>query len=323
MTYLRSSLGAIVLLALACSKPGAPEPTISAGTSPDKPPWVVATTGMVADAARVVGGAAVPVRALMGPGVDPHLYKASAGDVSRMSEADLILYSGLHLEGAMTEVFERMQGRKPTRAVAERIPQDRLLAGQGYAGAHDPHVWFDVGLWRYAVEATRDALVEADPEHAEGYRTRATAYLAELDALDRWVKEQVATLPPARRVLVTAHDAFEYFGRAYGVEVRGLQGISTATEAGTADVRALADFLIARQIPALFVESSVPRRTIEAVQAAVEARGARVSVGGSLYSDALGDPDGPAGTYAGMVRTNVETIVRALAGAAPAAGSAE
>ena len=273
---------------------------------------VVATTSIIADIAREVGGDRVDVTGLMGPGIDPHLYKASEGDVQRLAGADLVLYNGLHLEAKMADVLERMHGSVRTVAVADAIPKDRLLAPPEFGGAYDPHVWHDPGLWRLAVERTRDALVEADTANAAIYRANATRYLTTLDSLDAWVRVETQRVPEATRVLVTAHDAFNYFGRAYGVEVRGLQGISTATEAGTADVRALADFIAERRIPAIFVESSIPRRTIEAVQAAVRARGHDVAIGGQLFSDALGDAGTPAGTYEGMIRHNVGTLVNAL-----------
>jgi len=275
---------------------------------------VVATTGMVADAAVRVGGERARVEALMGPGVDPHLYKASAGDVSRLEQADLVLVSGLHLEARLGDVLQNVAGRVRAVAIAESIDPGDLLEAPGGGGQHDPHVWFDVALWSVAVGATGEAFAALDPERAAEYRARADAYRSELAELDGWIAREAAALPPERRVLVTAHDAFAYFGRRYGFEVRGLQGISTAAEAGTADVQALADEIAARRLPAIFVESSVPPRTIEAVQAAVRARGHEVRIGGSLYSDALGNPDGPAGTYPGMVRANVETIVSALRG---------
>jgi manganese/zinc/iron transport system substrate-binding protein len=276
---------------------------------------VVATTTIVADLVRSVGGDGVDLESLMGPGVDPHLYKPSAGDVRRMVAAEAVFYNGLHLEGKMTEVFEQMNRRGvPTVAVAECIPQAQLISSQSYAGLHDPHVWFDVGLWMSAAECVRDALIELDPTNAELYRERTGAYRAELEALDSWVRERIGELDEARRVLVTAHDAFSYFGRAYGVEVRGLLGVSTASEAGTADVQELAVFIAEQKIPAIFVESSVPPRYVEALQQAVASRGFDVSIGGSLYSDALGDPDGPAATYIGTVRANVDTIVGGLSG---------
>ena len=273
---------------------------------------VVATTGMVGDVARNVGGERVSVTTLMGPGVDPHLYKASARDVEALDEADILFYNGLHLEGRMTSIFERLSVTRPTVGVAEGIPHERLQRPPEFEGAWDPHVWFDVELWSSTVDAVRDALAELDPTHAATYQVNADAYRAELAALDVWVTEQIATIPPEARLLITAHDAFGYMGAAYGLEVRGLQGTSTATEAGAADVRGLADLIVERQIKAIFVESSVPEATIEAVQAAVRSRGHEVAVGGELFSDAMGSEGTPEGTYVGMVRHNIETIVSAL-----------
>jgi len=284
---------------------------------------VVATTGMIAWIAERVGGARVSVEGLMGPGVDPHLYKATASDVRRLAGADLILYNGLHLEAAMGEVLEEMDERVPTAAVTDGIDRGRLLTPPEYEGAYDPHVWFDVRHWMSAVHAARDALIEQDSSGAEIYRANAAAVLAELDSLDGWVRERIRAIPPERRVLVTAHDAFNYFGRAYGVEVRGLQGISTASEAGTADVQALVDEIVERRISAIFVETSIPRRTIEAVQAAARARGFEVAIGGSLFSDAMGDGGTPEGTYPGMVRHNVNTIVDALSAGVTAPATAQ
>ncbi|HEX5580143.1 MAG TPA: zinc ABC transporter substrate-binding protein, partial [Gemmatimonadaceae bacterium] len=263
---------------------------------------------------------------LMGAGVDPHLYKARAGDVRRLDQADVIFYNGLHLEAAMGEVFEEMASRKRTVAVTSDIPREQLLTPPGFKGAHDPHVWFDVRLWRTTVPVIERSLAATDPAGAAIYAANARALEAELDSLDAWVRARVAELPPERRVLVTAHDAFNYFGRAYGFDVRGLQGINTAAEAGTADVQSLARFIAERRLPAIFVESSIPRRTVEAVQAAVRARGWDVQIGGSLFSDAMGNAGTVEGTYPGMVRHNVNTIVDALAAspvvATAAAGAA-
>jgi manganese/zinc/iron transport system substrate-binding protein len=273
---------------------------------------VVATTGMVGDVALRVGGDRVRVTTLMGPGVDPHMYKASEGDVRRIFRAEVIFFNGLHLEARMGEVLAHMGGRVRTHAIAEGIAPDRLLQSEDYEDAFDPHLWFDVSLWAETVEIVRDALIELDPEHAEEYAARAAEYRAELDQLHRYVREQAERVPAERRVLITAHDAFNYFGRGYGFEVRGLQGISTATEAGTADVQELAEFIARRRIPAIFIESSVPPRAVEAVQAAVRARGFRVEIGGELYSDAMGRAGSETGTYVGMVRHNIDTIVGAL-----------
>jgi manganese/zinc/iron transport system substrate-binding protein len=277
---------------------------------------VVATTTIVGDLVRTIGGDDIQVEVLMGPGVDPHLYKASAGDVRRMSSADAIFYSGLHLEGKMTDVMAGMNQRGVrTVAVAECIPEDRLIPLQGFEGLHDPHVWFDVDLWSETVDCVTRALTELHPAGADAYAANAKAYLDELAELDFWVRRRAAELPPEQRVLVTAHDAFAYFGRAYGFEVRGLLGVSTASETGTADIQRLAEFIVEHRIPAVFVETSVPPRFVEALQEAVAAQGVAIEIGGSLYSDSLGNPGTPAGSYAGTVRANVETIVGALQGA--------
>jgi manganese/zinc/iron transport system substrate-binding protein len=288
--------------------------TTTARIPTDEPIAVVTTIGMIADAAERVGGERVSVDGLMGPGIDPHLYKASEGDLRRLERADLILYAGLHLEAKMADVLERIADQRPTQAVTETIPRSQLLSPAQFQGQYDPHVWFDVRLWMRAVEQIRDTLTELDPESGELYRANAAAYLTELEELDRYVREQVARVPPERRVVITAHDAFGYFGEAYGFDVRGLQGISTASEAGAGDVQALADFIAERRIPAIFVESSVSPRTISAVREAVRSRGFEVEVGGSLFSDAMGDEGTPEGTYIGMVRHNVDTIVAGLLG---------
>ena len=275
---------------------------------------VVATIGMIADVVENVGGPRVDVTALMGPGIDPHVHKASEGDVIRLAEADVVFYNGLHLEAKMADVFARMRGRVVTVPVGEAVPRAKRLAPPAFAGAYDPHVWFDVALWMRAVERVRDALAELDPAHAPEYRANARRYLAELVALDEYVRAEARRVPREQRVLITAHDAFNYFGRAYGFDVRGLQGISTATEAGAGDVQDLADFIAERKIRAVFVESSVSPRMIQAVQEAVRARGFDVAIGGQLFSDAMGDPGTPEGTYGGMVCHNVDTIVAGLLG---------
>jgi len=274
---------------------------------------VVATTTIVGDLVRTIGGPEVRLDVLMGAGIDPHLYKASAGDVRRMGAAQAIFYNGLHLEGKMTEVLEQLDGRGvKTVAVGECIAEEKLITSSGFSGIHDPHVWFDIGLWAGTTGCVAEALAELDPSHADVFRERAKIYLGELSSVDSWVRERAEELAPEKRVLVTAHDAFGYFGRAYGFEVRGLLGVSTASEAGTSDVKELAGFIVERRIPAVFVETSVPPRYVQALKEAVEARGFAVVIGGSLYSDSLGNPGTPVGTYAGTVRANVETIVTAL-----------
>lgn len=275
---------------------------------------IVATTGMVADAVANVGGERVDVEGLMGPGIDPHLYKASAGDVNKLEEADIIFYNGLELEGRMTDIFVRLASSKPTVAVTQDISPDFLREPPEFEGKYDPHIWFDVALWIDVVRTIESELSEIDPESADIYSENADEYVRELEALDVWVKEEVSKIPEQARVLITAHDAFGYFGAKYGLEVRGLQGISTQSEAGIADVQELADFIADNEIPAVFIESSVNESTIDAVREAVRAKGKDVTIGGTLFSDAMGEAGTEEGTYIGMVRHNVNTIVSALSG---------
>lgn len=274
---------------------------------------VVTTIGMITDIVKNVGAEHVEVTGLMGPGVDPHLYKASAGDVQRLTSARLIFYNGLHLEAKMGDILAKMSGDTKTVAVTDGVDRGLLLTPPEFEGQYDPHLWFDVTLWMKAVEKVRDTLSEIDPGGAAAYRANAERYLAELAELHQYVKTQASLVLPEQRVLVTAHDAFNYFGKAYGFEVRGLQGISTATEAGIADVQELATFIAERRIPAIFVESSVSSRHLEAVKAAVNSKGFSVDIGGELFSDAMGTAGTPEGTYLGMVRHNIDTIVTALA----------
>jgi manganese/zinc/iron transport system substrate-binding protein len=278
---------------------------------------VVATTGMVGDVAARLGGEHVAVTTLMGPGVDPHLYKASESDVRKLAEADLILYNGLHLEGKMGDVLVKLARTRPVVAVTEDLPRESLREPPEFLGQYDPHVWFDVSLWAQTVAPVERELARLDPAHAADYADRRRALEAELTELDAWVKERITAIPEQQRVLVTAHDAFGYFGRRYGMRVVGLQGISTLAEAGLSDVERVVREILDARVPAIFVESSVPRKSIEAVQAAVGARGFEVAIGGQLYSDALGAAGSPAGSYVGMVRANVDTIVAALSGGKP------
>ncbi len=274
---------------------------------------IVATTTMLADLAEVIGGDHVTVNGLMGPGIDPHLYQASAGDVTLMQKADVVVYNGLHLEGKMGEIFESLTDRGSiVIRIEDGLSEDELLSWENDPSIHDPHIWFDVSLWKAAAKTVADKLSEADSAHKEDYLNNLEEYLVELDDLDTYIKDRVSEIPKEQRVLVTAHDAFNYFGRAYGFEVKGLQGISTDAEAGTADVSKLADFITERKIKAIFVESSVPPKTIEALQAAVKAKGFDVSIGGELYSDSLGGKDSGADTYLLTVKANIDTIADAL-----------
>ena len=273
---------------------------------------VVCTTGMVADLAKRIGGTRVNVIGLMGPGVDPHYYKASQGDLKKLEHAGLVLYNGLFLEGKMETLFTRVGATKPVVAVASNLPENRLLQPPEFEGNFDPHVWFDVQLWSKTVNVVVEALGTVDPKGAEIYRNNGNVYLKELQALHEWVTDELASIPLSRKVLVTAHDAFGYFGRAYDIEVVGLQGISTVSEYGVNDVTQLVDLIVDRKIPAMFVESSVPERSIKAVQQGCIDRGHSVTIGGTLYSDAMGSVGSNADTYVGMVEENVRTIVGAL-----------
>ncbi len=274
---------------------------------------VIATTTIIADLIENIGGEKIDVEVLMGPGIDPHLYKASAGDVKLMQEADLIVYNGLHLEGKMGDVLEQInnQGIK-TIAVAEQIDEANLLTSEDSAGQYDPHIWSNVKLWMKAAKAVRDKLMEVNPREKETYQQNTKEYLIQLKKLNSYIKKQVSKVPKENRILITAHDAFNYFGEKYKFDVKALQGITTTSEAGTADVKELANFIADNEIPAIFIESSVPEKNIKALQEAVKAQGVEVTIGGELYSDALGDPDTPEGTYLGMIRHNVDTIINSI-----------
>jgi manganese/zinc/iron transport system substrate-binding protein len=273
---------------------------------------IVTTTGMIKDAVAHVAGDHVDVTALMGPGVDPHLYKATQGDLGKLTDADIVFYNGLHLEGKMGEVFEKLGKSKTVVAVSAGIQDSLLRAVPGFQGTHDPHIWFDVKLWENAVSQVSKTLQEKDTANAAIYRQNEKKYLAQLDSLDDAVRTTLQQIPASQRVLITAHDAFGYYGDAYHVEVRGLQGISTMSEFGLKDVTDLVNFIISRKIKAIFIETSVSHKSIEAVVEGCEQKGWNVKIGGSLYSDAMGADGTPEGTYVGMVHANTNTIVNAL-----------
>jgi manganese/zinc/iron transport system substrate-binding protein len=253
----------------------------------------------------------------MGEGIDPHLYKASPGDLRLLSNANIVLHNGLHLEGKMADALEKLTARKPVVAVSSRIPPNLLRKMSEFQNSSDPHVWFDVSLWLMVAEHIRDVLIEHDPTHEANYRGRFQSLDSELRALHAWCTTEIGKIPPARRLLVTAHDAFGYFGRAYGLEVKGIQGLSTDSEASLQDIHHLVDLLVQRDIPAVFIESSVSPKTIEALIEGSVSRNHPLTIGGELFSDTLGAPDSPAGTYTGMVRHNVVTITSALTRSAP------
>lgn len=285
------------------------------------PYTIVTTTGMVADVVRAVAGDKARVNGLMGEGVDPHLYKPTRDDIAALLKADVVFYSGLMLEGRMTDAFLRIARRgTPVFAVTELLDEKFLLEPEAFEGHTDPHVWMDVQGWKQAVEVVAGSLGEIDPANAAAYKENAAAYVAQLERLDAYAKQAVASIPEERRVLITAHDAFNYFGRAYGIQVRGIQGISTESEAGVADINRLVDFLVDRKIPAIFVESSVSDKNIRALIEGARSRGHTVRVGGELFSDAMGAPGTYEGTYIGMIDHNVTTIARALGGEAPERG---
>lgn len=316
----RVILPLLAILALAACRPASTRPA-GAPTADAAPTTIVATTGMIADVAREIAGSHAQVVALMGEGVDPHLYKPTRSDIERVMNADLVLYNGLLLEGKMTDAFVRAatSGRRVV-AVTERIDESFLLEPESFQGHFDPHVWMDPQAWARAVEVVRDELIALDPAHAPDFTSNATRLLTQLSELDAYALRVLHTVPPDRRVLVTAHDAFNYFGRRYNFEVVGIQGLSTESEAGVRDIERLVDLLVSRAIPAVFVESSVSDRNIKALIDGARARAHTVSIGGQLFSDAMGAPGTYEGTYLGMIDHNVTTIARALGGDAPPRG---
>jgi manganese/zinc/iron transport system substrate-binding protein len=275
---------------------------------------------MVADVVRNVGGEHVEVTQIMGAGVDPHLYKATRDDVALIAGGDVVFYSGLMLEGKMIDTLVKISRSKPVYAITEIIDPQYLLEPADFAGHYDPHVWMDVGAWAKCVDAVLNALCELDPKHADEYRENAKRYRGQLEELDDYGRKSLATIPPKRRVLITSHDAFNYFGRAYGLDVQGVQGISTESEAGLQRINELVDLIVERGITAVFVESSVPRKNVEAIVAGAKSRGHDIRIGGELYSDAMGEQGTYEGTYVGMLDHNITLATRALGGQAPEKG---
>lgn len=275
---------------------------------------IVATTGMIGDAVGIIAGDKADVTVLMGPGVDPHLYKATQGDLNALRSGDIIFYNGLHLEGKMQEVFDRLATTKKVFPVAAGIPESKLrtVAQVNGISTHDPHIWFDVQLWMLAVAEIGKQLSASDPTNAAFYATQTTKYLEQLASLDVFVKEKMSAIPETHRTLITSHDAFGYFGAAYGIRVKGLQGISTAAEFGLKDITDMVNMIIAEDIKAVFVESSVSEKSIQAVIEGCHQKNHNIKAGGTLYSDAMGAAGTPEGNYIGMVTHNVEVIYAAL-----------
>ncbi len=295
---------------------------VLAGTAraENAPLKVVATTGMIADAARQIGGDLVEVQALMGPGIDPHAYRQTRSDIVAMTNADLVLWNGFYLEAQMEDFLLELAQEQPVVAVAEAVPENLLIGSEDYEGRYDPHLWMNPDLWARVVLNIRDAMIEARPEDAQTFTANADAYLEELRALSRYAAGVLASVPVESRVLLSAHDAFNYFGNAYGFEVVGIQGISTESEAGLQRIAELVDMLVERDIRAVFVETTVADRNIRALIEGAAAEGHEVVIGGELFSDAMGEPGTYEGTYIGMIDHNATTIARALGGDAPDRG---
>ena len=291
-----------------------------AAAARSSPYRITATTGMVADIVRQVAGDRASVDAIIGEGVDPHLYVPTRSDVAALMEADVVFYSGLLLEGKMTDTLIKIAGSRPVHAVTELVDESLLLQPAEFAGHFDPHLWMDVSGWMQAVRAVTEALTAFDPAGADGYRRRAAAYTATLEALHEYALRALGSIPAPQRMLVTAHDAFNYFGRAYGLEVAGIQGISTESEAGLDRINRLVDLLVTRRVGAVFVESTIADRNVRALIEGAAARGHRVVIGGELFSDAMGQPGTYQGTYVGMLDHNVTTVARALGGDVPERG---
>lgn len=301
-----------LLLALTISILGACS-TVSSNGSQSSGKLVVTTTiSQIADAVKNIGGERVDVQSLMGPGTDPHLYKATQGDIAKLQKADLIFYNGLHLEGKMLEVLEKMNKDKPTYAIGESIKNHKLLVKADDKSAIDPHIWFDIDLWLEALKEVEKGLIKADPENKDYYEKNANEYFTKLEELKIYAASEMEKIPSEQMVLVTAHDAFGYFGAAYGMEVKGLQGLSTDSEYGLGDVQKIVDLLVTRNIKAVFIESSISERSINAVIEGSKSKGHDVKIGGELFSDAMGEEGTEEGTYIGMYKHNVNTIVNSL-----------
>lgn len=293
----------------------------AADQPPKKPLNIVTTTSMVADQVRNIGGDRVQVTSLMGEGIDPHLYKPTRDDVAKLQKADMILYNGLMLEGRMTDVFTRLRkGGKPVLAVGETLDPATLLQSQNNSHHPDPHVWMDVKAWSKISEAVEKFLITHDPEGKKTYEMNARDFRTQLTGLDQYIQKVIHSIPEPQRVLLTAHDAFRYYGRTYKIDVKGVQGISTESEAGVQDINNLVDFIVKNKIGAVFVESTVPDKNLAALIEGAHSRGQKVVIGGSLYSDAMGPAQSYEGTYIGMLDHNSTLIARSLGGKAPAGG---
>lgn len=313
MSRRRAGRAGALLIVVAVAVAGCGEsPPADAEEFGDRQLRIATTTNFITDTVQQIAGDRAAVTGLMGPGVDPHLYKATAGDVRTLRDADAIFYGGLDLEGRLADLFVELAADRVTVAVSGAAPQERLLEPPEFGGKYDPHLWLDPELWSYGMGAVARTLQELDPEHADGYADRLAALQAEVDDVDAECRRLFAAVPERSRLLVTSHDAFNYFGRRYGLDVQAIQGISTAAEATTADIERIAGLLSERAVPAVFVESSVPRQTLEAVIASARSKGQQVEVGGELFSDAAGAAGTPEASYPGMLRHNCRTVAAGL-----------
>lgn len=312
----------LLLVLVGCDSSGvSPSASVTTRSADARGPIsAIATVGMVGDLVRNVGGQHVTVTQIMGAGVDPHLYKATRDDVQTIMQGDMVFYAGLMLEGKMADTLIKVAGSKPVIAVTEKIDPGQLLEPEDFAGHYDPHLWMDVAAWSHCVDVVADALAEFDAGHAQQYKANAEAYKSELAALHQYGLDAISSIPADSRILVTSHDAFNYFGRAYGMEVLGVQGLSTESEAGLQRINELVDLLVEKKVPAVFVESSVSRKNIESLIEGANAQGHGVVVGGELFSDAMGSSGTYEGTYLGMLDHNITLVARGLGGQAPRLG---
>lgn len=275
---------------------------------------IVTTTQMIADVVKNIAGDKAEVVSLMGPGIDPHFYKATQGDLVKLNKADVIFYNGLHLEGKMQDVFESYAKQKNVVAVSAAIPRENLIISshQGNEIIYDPHIWHAVDLWLYTPKTIANTLAQVDSVNADFYRRKELVYKEKMKVVHKRIALKIDSIPPQQRLLITSHDAFHYYGRTYDIEFKGLQGISTVSEIGLKDITAMVELIISRKVKAVFVESSVNEKNLKAVIEGCKQKGHQVTIGGTLYSDAMGAENTAEGTYLGMIQYNTQKILEAL-----------
>ncbi len=308
---LKRILTIFLIGALASCAPEVKQADQNQGTTPRKLK-IVATTNILGDMVKNIVKSKAEVTVLMGAGVDPHLYKATQNDIAALMDADIIIYNGLHLEGKMGEVFERIDNDKLVLAASDGVPDSLLIISNSFQGAHDPHIWFDPKIWSKACEYITRQIAAKDSVNAEIIKQQGLSYANNMLGIDFWITQEMKALPKEKRILITAHDAFGYFGKAYEIKVKGLQGISTLSEYGLKDVTEMVDYIIQNKIKAIFVETSVNQQSVEAVVEGCKEKGYVVKIGNSLFSDAMGEPNGEGGTYLDMIKHNVNSIIKEL-----------